>query len=109
MLSSMRDWICLCVVVVVLIVVVRVVVFMVVMEVMVLAIVVRVLCIGVVRVVAVLCIGAVEMDCPGVVDILMLRGAFAVEVVEGVELVVECVFRLVLWCANGRGYFFVSF
>ena len=31
------------------------------------------------------------------------------EVVEGVELVVGCVVRLVLWCANGRGYFLCRF
>ena len=35
------------------------------------------------------------------------------EVMEGVELVVECVVscvvRLVLWCVNGRGYFLRCF
>ena len=31
------------------------------------------------------------------------------EVVEGVELVVGCVVRLVLWCVNGRGYFLCHF
>ena len=66
-----------------------------------LVIVVRVLCIGVVGVVGVLCIGAVEVDCTGMVDILMLGGVFIEEVVEGVELVLGCVVRLVLWCVNG--------
>ena len=32
-----------------------------------------------------------------------------VEVVEGVELVVGCVVRLVLWCAHGREYFLCCF
>ena len=59
--------------------------------------------------VGVLCIGMVEVDFTGVVDIMVLGGGFLVEVVEGVELVVGCFVRLVLWCANGRGYFFVSF
>ena len=68
-----------------------------------LVIVVRVLCIGVVGVVGVLWIGAVEEDCEGMVDILVLGGVFVVEVVEGVEP--GCVVRLLLWCANGRGYF----
>ena len=64
----------------------------------------RELCIGVVEVVGILCIGAVvERDCTGVVDIMMLGGAFVVEVV------VECVMRLFLWCANGRGYFLCCF
>ena len=39
------------------------------------------------------------------VDILVLGGVFVVEVVEEVELVVECVVSLVLWCANGTGDF----
>ena len=52
-------------------------------------------------VVRVLCIGAVEVDCTGMVDILMLGGVFIEEVVEGVELVLGCVVRLVLWCVNG--------
>ena len=52
-----------------------------------------------------LCIGVLEVECLGVVDILVLGGVFVVEVVEGVELVVGCVVRLVLWCVNGRGYF----
>ena len=38
---------------------------------------------------------------------------FGVEVMEGVELVVECavscVVRLVLWCVNERGYFLRCF
>ena len=55
--------------------------------------------------VGVLWIGAVEVDCAVVVDIMVLGRVFVVEVVEGVELVVGCVVRLVLWCANGRGYF----
>ena len=63
----------------------------------------RVLCIGVVEVVGVLCIEAVEMDCTGVVDIMVLGWVFMVEVVQGVELVVGCVVRLVLLCVNGRG------
>ena len=54
-------------------------------------------------VVEVLCIGAVVVGSAGVVDILVLGGAFVVEVVEAVELVVGCVVRLVLWCVNGRG------
>ena len=37
----------------------------------------------------------------------VLGGVFVEEVVEGVEQVVGCVVRLVLWCANGRGYFCV--
>ena len=48
------------------------------------------------EVVGVLCIGAVEVDCAGVVDILVLDGVFMVEVVEGVELVVGCVVRHVV-------------
>ena len=43
-----------------------------------------------------MCIGAVEVDCAGVVDILVLDGVFMVEVVEGVELVVGCVVRRVV-------------
>ena len=113
MSNSMRDGICICVAVVVvvvaLMVAVGVVVLMVVVGVMVLVIVVRVLCTGVVGVVGVLCIGAVEVNCTRVVDILVLGGVFVVEVVEGVELVVECVVRLVLWCANERGYFLCRF
>ena len=114
-LSSMRDGICVCVAVVVvvaLMLAVGVVVLMVVVGVLVLVTVVRVLrelCIGVVEVVGVLCMGMVEVDCTGVVDIMVLGGVFLVEVVEGVELVVGCVVRLVLWCANGRGYFLCRF
>ena len=110
MLSSMRDGICVCVAVVVAVVVAAlmitlgVVLLMVAVGVVALVIVVRVLCIGVVGVVGVLCIGAVEEDCEGMVDILVLGGVFVVEVVEGVEPV-GCVVRLLLWCANGRGYF----
>ena len=111
MLSSMRDGICVCVAVVVvvvaLMVAVGVVVLVVAVGVVVLVIVVRVLrelCIGVVEVVGILCIGAVvERDCTGVVDIMMLGGAFVVEVAVG------CVMRLFLWCANGRGYFLCCF
>ena len=109
MSSSIKDWICVCVLVVLvvaLMVAIGVVVLMVVVGLVVL---VRVLCKGVVGIVGVLCIGAVEVDCPGVVDILVLGGVFVVKVVEGVELVVGCVVRhlvrLVLWCVNGRGYF----
>ena len=107
MSSSIKDWICVCVLVVLvvaLMVAIGVVVLMVGLVVL-----VRVLCKGVVGIVGVLCIGAVEVDCPGVVDILVLGGVFVVKVVEGVELVVGCVVRhlvrLVLWCVNGRGYF----
>ena len=109
MSSSIKDWICVCVLVVLvvaLMVAIGVVVLMVVVGLVVL---VRVLCKGVVGIVEVLCIGAVEVDCPGVVDILVLGGVFVVKEVEGVELVVGCVVRhlvrLVLWCVNGRGYF----
>ena len=115
LLSSMRDGICAFVAVVVVAVVVVVVALMVVVEmvvmmmavgVVVLVIVVIVLCIGMV---VVLCIGVVEVDCAGVVDILVLGEVFMVKVMEGVELVVGCVMRLVLWCANGRGYFLCFF
>ena len=51
--------------------------------------------------VGVLCIGAVEVDCTGMVDILLVGGVSIVEVVDGVELVLGCVVRLVLWCVNG--------
>ena len=77
MLSSMRDGICVCVatvVVVALMVAVRLVVLMVVVGVVVFVIVVRILCLGLVGVVGVLCIGAVKVDCAGVVDILVLGG-----------------------------------
>ena len=69
MLSSMRDGIC-----VALMVAVRLVVLMVVMGVVVFVIVVRILCLGLVGVVGVLCIGAVKVDCAGVVDILVFGG-----------------------------------
>ena len=59
--------------------------------------------------VGVLCIGAVEVKCIRVADIMVLGGVLVVEVAEGVELVVECVVRLVLWCANGKGYFLCCF
>ena len=76
-------------------------------------IVVRVACVGVVGIVGMLCIGVLEVDCVAVVEILVLGAVFMVEVVEGVELVVGCVVgcvvRLVLWCVNGRGYFFRCF
>ena len=115
MLSSMRDVICAFVAVVVVAVVVVVVALMVVMGmvvlmiavgVVVLVIVVIVLCIGMVTV---LCIGVVEVDYAGVVDILVLGEVFMLKVMEGVELVVGCIMRLVLWCANGRGYFLCCF
>ena len=61
----------------------------------------------------VLCIGVLEVDCVGVVDFLVLGVVFMVEVVEEVELVVECVLRrvvrLALRCVNGRGYFLSCF
>ena len=97
------------VVVVALMVVMGVVVLMVVVGIVVLVMVVRVSCIGVVGVVGVLCKGVLEVDCVGVVDILVLGGVFVVEVVEGVEVVVGCVVRLVLWCVNRRGYFLCCF
>ena len=85
---------------------------MVVVGVVVLVTVVRLLrevCREVVEVVGVLCIEAVEVDCTGVVHIMVSGGIFVVEVVERVELVVGCVVRLVLWCANGMGYFLCRF
>ena len=114
MSRSMRNGICVCVVVVVVVVVAlmvakSVVVWMVVVGTVVLVMVVRVSCVGVVGVVGVLCIGALEVDCEGVVDILVLGGVFLVGVVEGLELVVGCVVRLVLWCVNERGYFLCRF
>ena len=81
-----------------------VVVWIVVVRLVVLVMMVRVACIEVVGVV-----GVLEVDCVGVVDILVLGGVFMVEVVEGVELVVGCVVRLVMWCVNGRGCFFRCF
>ena len=53
----------------------------------------------------VLNIEVLEVDCAGVVDILVLAEVFMVEVAEGVQLVVGCLLRLVLWCLNRRGYF----
>ena len=50
--------------------------------------------------------GSVEVDCVGVVDALVFGVIF---MVEGVELVVGCVVRLVLWCVNKRGYFLCCF
>ena len=44
------------------------------------------------------------MDCSGVVNTFVLGGDFVVLVME-VELVVECVLKLVLWCSNRRGNF----
>ena len=44
-----------------------------------------------------------EGNCTGMVDIVVLSEVFMVEVVKEVELVVGCVVRLDLWCANGRG------
>ena len=113
---SIRDGICVCVVVllvvvVMLIVVMRVigvVVLMVVVGIVVLVMVVRVARVEVVMVVGVLCIGVLEVDCAGVVDFLVLGAVFVVKVVEGVELVVGCVVRrvvrLAVWYVNGRGY-----
>ena len=113
MSNSMRDGICICVAVVVvvaLMVAVGVVVLMVVVGVVVLVIVVRIWCTGVVGVVGVLCIGVVEVNCTGVVDILVLGG------VSWWRWWKEwnwwwggCVVRLVLWCANERGYFLCRF
>ena len=53
-------------------------------------------------VVGVVYLGAVEVDCSGVGDISVFCWVFVVVVVE-MELVVECVVRLVLWCSDGRG------
>ena len=53
----------------------------------------------------VFCIGAMEVDCTGVVDNLVLGKVFVVEAVEEVEMVVGCLVKQVLWCANGRGDF----
>ena len=109
MSRSMRDGICVCVVVVVVLMVAKRVVELMVVVGTVVLMVVRVSCIGVVGLVGVLCIRALKVDCAGVVDILVLGGVFMVEVTEGVELVVGCVVRLVLWCVNGRGYFLCRF
>ena len=118
---SIRDGICVCVVVLLVVVVmlivamgvIGVVVLMVVVGIVVLVMVVRVARVEVVMVVGVLCIGVLEVDCAGVVDFSVLGAVFVVEVVEGVELVVGCVVkrvvRLVLWCVNGRGYLLSCF
>ena len=95
-------------VVVALMVAVGVVVLIVAVGAVVLVIVVRELrelCIGVADVVGVFCIGVVEVECTGVVGIMVLFGVFVEKVLEGVELVLECFVRLVLQCANGRGYY----
>ena len=47
--------------------------------------------------VRVLCIGALEVDCARVVDILVLGRVFVVEVAEGVGLVVGCFVRRSWW------------
>ena len=80
MSRSIRDGICVCVVVVVVVAVVLllVVVVIVAMEVMgvvfmvVVGIVVRVACVGVVRVVGTFCRGVLEVDCVAVLEILVL-------------------------------------
>ena len=53
-------------------------------------------------VVGVVYLGAVEVGCSRVGDISVLGGVFVVVVVE-MELVVEYLVRLVLWCSDGRG------
>ena len=53
-------------------------------------------------VVGVVYLGVVEVDCSGVGDISVLGGVFVVVVVE-MELVVECVARLFLWCLDWKG------
>ena len=118
MLRSIRDGICVCVVVVVVVAVtllllVVLIVAMEVMEVVVLivvvGIVVRVASLGVVGVLGMLCIGVLEVDCVVLVEILVLGAVFVVGMVQEVELVVGCVVgrvvSLVLWCVIGRGYF----
>ena len=55
-------------------------------------------------VVRVVCLGAVEVDCSGVVDLFALGGNLLVMAVE-VQLVVGCVVKLVLWCLNVKGDF----
>ena len=87
-LSSMRDGIFVCVAVVM--VVVALVISMLVVAVGVVALVI------VVRALRELCIGVVEVDCTGVVDIMVLGGVFVGEVVERVELVIGCVVRQLL-------------
>ena len=94
MSSYMSNRIRVCVAVVMaLMVVMGVVVLMEAAGIVMLVIVVRVSCIGVVGVVGVLCIRVLEVDCAGVVDILVLGEVFVVEVVEGLELVVRVVVR----------------
>ena len=94
MSSYMSSRIHVCVVVVVaLMVVMGVVVLMEAAGIVMLVIVVRVSCIGVLGVVGVLCIRVLEVDCAGVVDILVLGEVFVVEMVEGLELVVRVVVR----------------
>ena len=112
MSRSIRDGICVSVVVV--IVVVVLVVLIVTMEVMgvvvcmvALGTVVRVACVGVVGVVGMLYIGVLEVDYVAVVEILVLGAVFVVELVVG--CIVGHVARLVLWCVNGRGYFLHCF
>ena len=83
-LSCMRKGISVCVLVVVLMVVVGVLELMIVLK--------------------VVCLGAVGEDCSGVIDTFVLGGDFVV-VLVGVELVVRCAMKLVLWCSNGRGDF----
>ena len=51
-------------------------------------------------VVGVVYLGAVEVGCSAVGDISVLGGVFVVVVVE---MVVEYLVRLVLWCSDGRG------
>ena len=98
-LSSMRDGICVCVAVVMVVVALMISMLMVAVGIVALVIVVRVLrelCIGWVEVVEVLCIGVVAVDCTGVVDIMVLGGVYVGEVVERVELVIGCVVRQIL-------------
>ena len=85
MSRSIRDGICVCVVVVVVPAVVLVV-LIVAMEVMgvvvfmvVVGIVVRVACVGVVGVVGTFCIGVLEVDCVAMVEILVLGAVFVVD------------------------------
>ena len=91
MLRSIRDGISVCVAILVIVVVVvalmvsrRVVVLMVVVGIVVLVMVVRESCIGVLGLVGVLYMGALEVNCAGVVDILLFGEVFMVEVAEGV-------------------------
>ena len=115
--KSMRYGICvfvavavlLVVVVVVLILAMRVVLLMVVLGIVVLVMVVRDSCIGVLGVVGLLRIGALEVDCAGVVGNLVLGGVLMVEVAEGVKLMKGCVVRMALWCVNGMGHILCRF